>query len=186
MTGNKLDLMVRIQADAAQYARGLSSAGRETRHFADQARHDFASLKGHLAALGLQIGAVGNGIEGPESGRWAGIRNAERGRQHQEGHHVRIGADPPAAGGAGQRPRHFQDHPFHPNRGGDSPVEQAIQQTKAAEPVAKLRAFQFRDIRPKAASEMDLEHASKLLGHTEHEITEKVYRRVGETVKPTK
>ena len=28
--------------------------------------------------------------------------------------------------------------------------------------------------------------ASKLLGHTEHEITEKVYRRVGETVKPTK
>ena len=40
--------------------------------------------------------------------------------------------------------------------------------------------------RRKAASEMDLEHASKLLGHTEHEITEKVYRRVGETVKPTK
>jgi hypothetical protein len=33
---------------------------------------------------------------------------------------------------------------------------------------------------------MDLEHASKLLGHTEQEITEKVYRRVGETVKPTK
>ena len=51
---------------------------------------------------------------------------------------------------------------------------------------ARIRAFQFRDIRPKAASEMDLEHASKLLGHTEHEITEKVYRRVGETVKPTK
>lgn len=50
----------------------------------------------------------------------------------------------------------------------------------------RIRAFQFRDIRPKAASEMDLEHASKLLGHTEHEITEKVYRRVGETVKPTK
>lgn len=51
---------------------------------------------------------------------------------------------------------------------------------------ARIRAFQFRDIRPKAASEMDLEHASKLLGHTEQEITEKVYRRVGETVKPTK
>ncbi|MBA8735345.1 phage tail tape measure protein [Chromobacterium violaceum] len=64
MTGNKLDLMVRIQADAAQYARGLSSAGRETRHFADQARHDFASLKGHLAALGLQIGAVGTALKG--------------------------------------------------------------------------------------------------------------------------
>jgi hypothetical protein len=27
---------------------------------------------------------------------------------------------------------------------------------------------------------------SKLLGHTEHEMTEKVYRRVGEVVKPTK
>lgn len=51
---------------------------------------------------------------------------------------------------------------------------------------ARIRAFQFRDIRPKAASEMTLEHASKLLGHTEQEITEKVYRRVGEVVKPTK
>jgi len=51
---------------------------------------------------------------------------------------------------------------------------------------ARIRAFQFRDIRPKAASELPLEHASRLLGHTEHEITEKVYRRVGEVVKPTK
>lgn len=50
----------------------------------------------------------------------------------------------------------------------------------------RVRAFQFRDIRPKAASETDLTHASKLLGHTEHEITEKVYRRVGEVVKPIK
>ena len=51
---------------------------------------------------------------------------------------------------------------------------------------ARVRAFQFRDIRPKAASELPLAHASKLLGHTEHEITEKVYRRVGEVVKPVK
>ena len=51
---------------------------------------------------------------------------------------------------------------------------------------SRIRAFQFRDIRPKAASELPLDHASKLLGHTEHEITEKVYRRVGEVVKPTK
>ena len=50
----------------------------------------------------------------------------------------------------------------------------------------KIRAFQFRDIRPKAASEISLEHASKLLGHTDQEITLKVYRRVGEVVKPTK
>lgn len=51
---------------------------------------------------------------------------------------------------------------------------------------SRIQAFQFRDIRPKAASETDLEHASKLLGHTEHEITQKVYRRVGETVKPVR
>ncbi|HHW4681973.1 MAG TPA: tyrosine-type recombinase/integrase [Xylella sp.] len=50
----------------------------------------------------------------------------------------------------------------------------------------RILTFQFRDIRPKAASELPLEHASKLLGHTEQEITEKVYRRVGEVVKPTK
>jgi integrase len=51
---------------------------------------------------------------------------------------------------------------------------------------ARIRAFQFRDIRPKAASETDLAHASKLLGHTDKRITDTVYRRVGETVKPTK
>lgn len=51
---------------------------------------------------------------------------------------------------------------------------------------ARIRAFQFRDIRPKAASETDLNHASKLLGHTDKQITQKVYRRVGETVLPTK
>lgn len=51
---------------------------------------------------------------------------------------------------------------------------------------AAIRAFQFRDIRPKAASETDLAHASKLLGHTDKQITETVYRRVGEVVMPTK
>lgn len=51
----------------------------------------------------------------------------------------------------------------------------------------RIRKFQFRDARPKAASEIgDLAAASKLLGHTEQEITKKVYRRIGETVKPTK
>ena len=44
-----------------------------------------------------------------------------------------------------------------------------------------------RRIRPRAASDIgDLAAASKLLGHTEQQITRKVYRRVGETVKPTK
>lgn len=50
----------------------------------------------------------------------------------------------------------------------------------------RIRAFQFRDIRPKAASETDLAHASKLLGHTDKQITRTVYQRVGETVMPTK
>lgn len=51
----------------------------------------------------------------------------------------------------------------------------------------RVRKFQFRDIRPRAASDIgDLASASKLLGHTEQQITRKVYRRVGETVKPTK
>ena len=51
----------------------------------------------------------------------------------------------------------------------------------------RIEQFQFRDIRPKAASEIENIHeASKLLGHSEREITEKVYRRIGETVKPTR
>lgn len=49
---------------------------------------------------------------------------------------------------------------------------------------SKIKQFQFRDARPKAASETDLDHASKLLGHSDKQITEFVYRRVGEVVKP--
>ncbi|KAF3999415.1 tyrosine-type recombinase/integrase [Glaciimonas immobilis] len=51
----------------------------------------------------------------------------------------------------------------------------------------RIKQFQFRDIRPKAALEIaDIGAASRLLGHTEQEITKKVYRRVGENVKPTR
>jgi len=51
----------------------------------------------------------------------------------------------------------------------------------------RITASQFRDIRPKAASEIvNLEDASKLLGHTNKKITQKVYRRVREVVKPTR
>ncbi|MNJ36371.1 Phage integrase family protein [compost metagenome] len=51
----------------------------------------------------------------------------------------------------------------------------------------KIQQFQFRDIRPKAASEIgDLTHASRLLGHTDKRITDTVYRRLGEVVKPTR
>lgn len=50
-----------------------------------------------------------------------------------------------------------------------------------------IRNFQFRDIRPKAASEIDsLADASRLPGHTDKRITETVYRRIGEIVKPIK
>lgn len=49
-----------------------------------------------------------------------------------------------------------------------------------------IRQLQFKDIRPKAASEIELEHASRLLGHSTEEMTKRVYRRVGEIVNPTK
>lgn len=50
-----------------------------------------------------------------------------------------------------------------------------------------IRQFQFRDIRPKAASEIeDITDASRLLGHSTEAMTKRVYRRVGEIVKPTK
>lgn len=53
--------------------------------------------------------------------------------------------------------------------------------------VKQIAQFQFRDIRPKAASETnDLDDASTLLGHSKAEITERVYRRVGAVAKPAK
>lgn len=64
--------------------------------------------------------------------------------------------------------------------------------TKAAaegdpELAATIRKFQFRDIRPEAASEIhDIADVSALLGHSTQEMTKKVYRRVGAIVKPTK
>lgn len=52
---------------------------------------------------------------------------------------------------------------------------------------AKIGGFQFRDIRPKAASEIvDIGDASLLLGHSKKEITKRVYRRIGATAKPSK
>lgn len=65
-------------------------------------------------------------------------------------------------------------------------AEKAAEEGKKAL-ASRIRAFQFRDIRPKAASEIEsLDDASKLLGHTDTEITKRVYRRVGELVKPTR
>lgn len=52
---------------------------------------------------------------------------------------------------------------------------------------AAIREFQFKDIRPKAATEInDLKEASRLLGHTEEEITRAVYVRRGAIAKPAK
>ena len=52
---------------------------------------------------------------------------------------------------------------------------------------SRIAAFQFRDIRPKAASEIsDIDQASKLLGHSKGDITERVYRRVGAIADPSK
>lgn len=62
----------------------------------------------------------------------------------------------------------------------------AANEANKADLADRIKAFQFRDIRPKAASETDLAHASKLLGHTDKQITRTVYQRVGETVLPTK
>lgn len=51
----------------------------------------------------------------------------------------------------------------------------------------RIAQFQFRDIRPKAASEInDLSDASVLLGHSKEGITERVYRRIGAIAKPSK
>lgn len=52
---------------------------------------------------------------------------------------------------------------------------------------SRIANFQFRDIRPKAASEItDIDEASLLLGHTKGDITERVYRRVGAIAQPSK
>ena len=74
------------------------------------------------------------------------------------------------------------------NRWDDARDKAAIKVATDGDPAlaASIRQFQFKDIRPKAASEIELTHASRLLGHSTEEITKKVYRRVGEIVKPTK
>ena len=74
------------------------------------------------------------------------------------------------------------------NRWDDAREKAAIKAATSGDPAlaASIRDFQFKDIRPKAASEIELTHASRLLGHSTQEMTKKVYRRVGEIVKPTK
>ena len=72
----------------------------------------------------------------------------------------------------------------------DDAREEAVKEAVSAGDqvlAGKISQFQFRDIRPKAASEIaDVDHASLLLGHTKGDITERVYRRIGALAKPTK
>ncbi|MGK5007647.1 hypothetical protein [Janthinobacterium sp. LB2P70] len=52
---------------------------------------------------------------------------------------------------------------------------------------SRIKAFQFRDIRARSASDIaDLGAASSLQGHSEKVITEKVYRRIGQAVRPAR
>lgn len=63
----------------------------------------------------------------------------------------------------------------------------AAAEADAADLSTRIRRMWFTDNRPKAASDIeDIKDASKLLGHSEEEITRKVYRRVGERAKPTR
>lgn len=72
----------------------------------------------------------------------------------------------------------------------DDAREEAVKEAVSAGDqvlAGRISQFQFRDIRPKAASEItDVDHASLLLGHTKSDITERVYRRIGALAKPTK
>lgn len=59
-------------------------------------------------------------------------------------------------------------------------------QEKALERTKLERRFQEKDMRAKTGSDVELEHASKLLAHTKEEITRMVYRRKGEVTQPHK
>jgi hypothetical protein len=66
----------------------------------------------------------------------------------------------------------------------------AIMQAKAHgdhDLASRLKAFQFRDARAKAATEIEsIADASKLLAHSSEALTKRVYRRRGERVAPTR
>lgn len=63
----------------------------------------------------------------------------------------------------------------------------AMESTEDEALARRIRAFQARDIRAKAASDIeDLQAASNLLGHTSTSITSRVYVRRGKVVSPTK
>lgn len=72
------------------------------------------------------------------------------------------------------------------NRFDDARAAAATEQTDL-KLATRIKQFQFRDIRAKAASDIDdITAASKLLGHAGERITADVYRRAGEKVNPTR
>ena len=58
--------------------------------------------------------------------------------------------------------------------------------TKANNETGLEEKFTEHDLRAKVASETELGHAKQLLGHSSEIITQKVYRRKPEIVKPAK
>jgi integrase len=70
----------------------------------------------------------------------------------------------------------------------DKARDAAASATKNQAQAERLRSIQFRDLRAKAASDMEaLDKAQKLLGHTKREMTEHyVRKRRGEKVSPVK
>ena len=57
-------------------------------------------------------------------------------------------------------------------------INKALRETKLED------RFTEHDLRAKVASDIELEHAKLLLGHTNTDITNKVYRRKTQKVKP--
>jgi integrase len=57
---------------------------------------------------------------------------------------------------------------------------------KTLEKTALINRFTEHDLRAKVASDTESEHARQLLGHATQEITDRVYRRKAEVVRPTK
>ena len=75
------------------------------------------------------------------------------------------------------------------NRWDEARLKAAIEAEQAGDKALgqRIRQFQFKDIRPKAASEIsDISEASALLGHSKEGITERVYRRIGSVAKPSR
>jgi integrase len=71
------------------------------------------------------------------------------------------------------------------NAAGFSSIWQRFMAKVLAETKVKER-FTEHDLRAKVASDVDAEHARKLLGHATAQITQKVYRRRPEYVVPAK